>query len=153
MDRGLKLVADEQETIRKHVEEIKKVSATLNPTTGNCRQRRRKFQRLKRGFAKTGDAIHAHMSSLMSAFQVGLFAGGDELAEIQDNLDLERFFRLPKSHERRIHGHRHAGVRIVQEGPTLVPVLDAHHSHPEPFAPEDLMPYRRPQNRNVNDRQ
>ena len=79
MDRGLKLVADEQETIRKHVEEIKKVSATLNPTTGNCRQRRRKFQRLKRGFAKTGDAIHAHMSSLMSAFQVGLFAGGDEL--------------------------------------------------------------------------
>ena len=31
----------------------------------------------------------------------------DELEEIRDNLDLERWFRLPKSHERRIHGHRH----------------------------------------------
>jgi hypothetical protein len=142
MDRGLELVADEQETIRKHVEEIKRVSATLNPTTGDCRQRRRKFRRLKRRFEKVADAVYEHMSNLMSAFEVGLFAGGDELAEIQDNLDLERFFRLPKSHERRIHGHRHAGVRIVQEGPTLVPVLDAHHAHPEPFTPEDLMPYR-----------
>src|SRR5213079_3393585 len=26
---------------------------------------------------------------------------------LKDNLDLERWFRLPKSHERRIHGHRH----------------------------------------------
>jgi hypothetical protein len=53
-----------------------------------------------------------------------------------------RPFRLPKSHERRIHGHRHAGVRIVQEGPTLVHALDAHASHPEPFIAEDLLPYR-----------
>jgi hypothetical protein len=30
-----------------------------------------------------------------------------------DNLALERAFRLPKGHERRIHGHAHAGVRIV----------------------------------------
>ena len=60
----------------------------------------------------------------------------------QDNLDLERWFRLPKSHERRIHGHRHAGVRIVQEGPTLVHALDAHIAHPEPFTVDDLLPYR-----------
>jgi hypothetical protein len=49
---------------------------------------------------------------------------------------------LPKSHERRIHGHRHAGVRIVQEGPTLVHALDAHATHPEPFTVADLLPYR-----------
>ena len=67
------------------------------------------------------------MVRLMIAFCGGLFSGGDDVAEILDNLDLERWFRLPKSHERRIHGHRHAGVRIVQEGPTLVLVLDAHH--------------------------
>src|SRR4029453_9552291 len=30
----------------------------------------------------------------------------------QDNLDLERWFRQPKGHERRIHGHRHVGVRL-----------------------------------------
>ena len=60
----------------------------------------------------------------------------------RDNLDLERWFRLPKSHERRIHGHRHAGVRIVQEGPTLVLALDAHAAHPGPFTVDDLLPYR-----------
>ena len=82
------------------------------------------------------------MVRLMLAFCGGLFAGGDDVAEILDNLDLERWFRLPKSHERRIHGHRHAGVRIVQEGPTLVLVLDAHHAHSAPFTAEDLLPYR-----------
>ena len=50
--------------------------------------------------------------------------------EIKDNLDLERWFRLPKRHERRIHGRRHAGIRIVQDGPTLVLALDAHVAHP-----------------------
>ena len=63
--------------------------------------------------------------------------------EIKDNLDLERWFRLPKSHERRIHGHRHAGVRIVQEGPTLILALDAHAAHPGTFTTEELLPYRR----------
>ena len=63
-------------------------------------------------------------------------------AKIRDNLDLERWFRLPKSHERRIHGHRHAGVRIVQDGPTLVHALDAHVSHPELFTVDDFLPYR-----------
>ena len=81
------------------------------------------------------------MAKVMASFQPGLFAGGD-LDLAQDNLDLERFFRLPKGHERRIHGHRHAGVRIVLEGPTLVPALNAHQHHPEPFTPAELAPYR-----------
>src|SRR5262245_7155239 len=58
------------------------------------------------------------------------------------NRDLERWFRQPKGHERRIHGHRHAGVRIVQEGPTLLLALDAHLAHPGPFTGADLRPYR-----------
>ena len=66
-------------------------------------------------------------------------------AEIVDNLDLERWFRKPKGHERRIHGHKHAGVRIVQEGPTLVHALDAHLEHDGPFTAEDLLPYRHAQ--------
>jgi hypothetical protein len=57
-------------------------------------------------------------------------------------LDLERWFRLPKGHERRIHGRRHAGVRLVQTGATLVPALDAHAAHPGPFTVDDLLPYR-----------
>ena len=78
----------------------------------------------------------------MGSFRAGLFAGGDELASVQDNLDLVRWFRVAKGHERRIHGHRHAGVRVVQEGATLVHALDAHRFHPEPFGVADLLPYR-----------
>jgi len=77
----------------------------------------------------------------MKSFARGVFAGGDLLDLPQDNLDLERFFRKPKGHERRIHGHAHAGVRIVQEGPTLLLALYAHGEHPEPFLPTDLQPY------------
>jgi hypothetical protein len=78
----------------------------------------------------------------MISFVAGLFVGEATFEEIRDNLDLERWFRLPKSHERRIHGHRHAGVRIVQEGPTIVHALDAHFAHPERFTGDDLLPYR-----------
>jgi len=81
------------------------------------------------------------MAKVMASFQPGLFAGGD-LDLAQDNLDLERFFRLPKGHERRIHGHHHAGIRIVLEGPTLVLALNAHEQHPEPFTQADFVPYR-----------
>jgi hypothetical protein len=88
------------------------------------------------------DSTHQKMARVMTSFVAGLFVGVGQFQDIRDNLDLERWFRLPKSHERRIHGHRHAGVRIVQEGPTLVHALDAHLSHPEPFAAEDLLPYR-----------
>ena len=56
------------------------------------------------------------MAQVMISFLAGLFVGEGKFEEIRDNLDLERWFRLPKSHERRIHGHRHAGVRIVLEG-------------------------------------
>jgi hypothetical protein len=93
-------------------------------------------------FEHADDPIHEHMAGVMIRFRAGLFVGGAKFEEVRDNLDLERWFRLPKSHERRIHGHRHAGVRIVQEGPTLVLALDAHVEHPGPFTAEDLLPYR-----------
>jgi hypothetical protein len=82
------------------------------------------------------------MAVVMTSFLAGLFVGEGTFEEIRDNLDLERWFRLPKNHERRIHGHRHAGIRIVLEGPTLVHALDAHAAHPGPFTVEDLLPYR-----------
>jgi hypothetical protein len=93
-------------------------------------------------FRESKDAIHQQMVVVMSSFLAGLFVGAGQFDEIKDNLDLERWFRLPKSHERRIHGHRHAGIRIVLEGPTLVPALDAHEAHPGPFTVDDLLEYR-----------
>ena len=79
--------------------------------------------------------------SVMAAFVAGLFAGGDLAGVPLDNLDLERWFRLPKGHERRIHGHRHAGVRLVQEGATLMPVLDAHRGRAVPYTATELLAY------------
>jgi hypothetical protein len=66
------------------------------------------------------------MAAVLLSFLDGLFVGEQEYEAIEDNLDLERWFRLPKSHERRIHGHRYAGFRLVLDGPTLVLALDAH---------------------------
>ena len=142
IDRGLDHVRAEQETIREHVEEIAEIAATLNPKTGDATTRQEKFEELRDRFQGSETAIHQHMAKVMISFLAGLFVGGASVDGIKDNLDLERWFRRPKSHERRIHGHRHAGVRIVQEGPTLVHALDAHVTHPEPFTAEDLLPYR-----------
>ena len=142
IDKGLDLVKPQQETIRCHVATIQEVAATLDPAVKQSAQRQSDFDAILARLDGDGDPIHEHMAGLMQSFRAGLFAGDDTFAEIHDNLDLERWFRLPKGHERRIHGHRHAGVRIVQEGPTLVHALDAHHAHPEPFGVDDLLGYR-----------
>jgi hypothetical protein len=142
IDRGLDEVQAEQETIRGYVKDIEEVAATLNPAGGSGADRQEKFEALIDRFERDGDSIHPKMARVMISFLAGLFVGEGKFEAIQDNLDLERWFRLPKSHERRIHGHRHAGVRIVQEGPTLVHALDAHVAHPAPFTVTDLLPYR-----------
>jgi hypothetical protein len=135
-------VAAEQVTIRGYVEELGEVAATLDPSQGDDASRQAKFEELTARFGRAGDPIHQQMVVVMASFLAGLFVGEGTYEAIRDNLDLERWFRLPKSHERRIHGHRHAGVRIVQEGPTLVHALDAHAAHPDRFTGEDLLPYR-----------
>jgi hypothetical protein len=142
IDTGLDLVKPQQETIRRHVATIQEVAATLDPAAKRSAQRQSDFDALLDRLGGDSDPIHGQMAGLMRSFRAGLFAGDDIFAQIHDNLDLERWFRLPKGHERRIHGHRHAGVRIVQEGPTLVHALDAHHTHPEPYGVADLLPYR-----------
>jgi hypothetical protein len=142
IDRGLEAVAAEQAVIREHVQELHKMQRTLDPQRGSAKRRRRRFRRLQQRLSRSTDPVRVQMATVMAAFVVGLFAGGDGPGLPEDNLDLERWFRLPKGHERRIHGHKHAGVRIVQEGATLVLVLDAHRSHPEPFRRQDLERYR-----------
>jgi hypothetical protein len=142
IDRGLDEVQAEQEEIREYVKDIKEVAATLELGEETCADRQQKFEELIDRFERTEDPIRLHMATVMMSFLAGLFVGEGKFEEIKDNLDLERWFRLPKSHERRIHGHRHAGVRIVQDGPTLVLALDAHAAHPGPFTAEELLPYR-----------
>ena len=118
------------------------MAATLDPAAKKSAQRQSDFDAILARLDGDSDPIHETDGRVDAASCAGLFAGDDTFDQIHDNLDLERWFRLPKGHERRIHGHRHAGVRIVQEGPTLVHALDAHHTHPEPFGVDDLLPYR-----------
>lgn len=125
-----------------HAEQLRAIQDTLDPATGASATRRRRFSALAARLQASLDPIRQHMARTMKSFRPGLFAGGDDFDLPHDNLDLERAFRLPKGHERRIHGHAHAGIRIVQRGSSLLLVLDAHTRHPEPFAPEDLAPWR-----------
>jgi hypothetical protein len=120
---------------------VQAVADTLDPAQGSPDDRRREFEELRQSFSQQPDSFDQHMAKLMTSFRPGLFLGQtDELP--RDNLDLERWFRQPKGHERRIHGRRHAGVRLVHEGPTLACVLDAHLHHLGPFTAAELVPYR-----------
>jgi hypothetical protein len=143
IDRGVSAVAEEQKEIREQVEEVKRVAATLEANSGtSCAERRQQFDKIQEELASSRDEVRRGMATMMVAWVVGLFLGGDDPDLPHDNLELERWFRLPKGHERRIHGRRHAGIRIVQEGPTLLPALDAHRAHPQPFTAADLQPYQ-----------
>jgi hypothetical protein len=136
-------VRSEHEAIRGYVRDIREIAATLDPGSGTDAARRGTFTALIDRFERDEeDPVRGQMVKVMIGFLAGLFVGESTFASLRDNLDLERWFRLPKSHERRIHGHRHAGVRIVHDGPTLLPALDAHVTHPDPFTAEELLPYR-----------
>ena len=108
------------------MDDVWAIQATLAPDGGTCAERQAQLQVLQAQFHTSDEPIRHHMGQVMASFALGLFVGGEEADLPQDNLDLERWFRQPKGYERRIHGHRHAGVRLVQEGPTLLLALDAH---------------------------
>jgi len=119
------------------VADVWAIQATLEPDGGTGAERQAQFQVLQEQFQQSHDPIRQPMGRVMASLAPGLFVGEEEADMPQDTLDLERWFRQPKGHERRIHGHRHAGVRLVQEGPTLLLALDAHLAHPGPFTGAD----------------
>ena len=135
-------MVETQKQVAAYVETIRQVDATLDPASDGWAQRKRLYGSLGRELLADEDAIRQQMGRVMTSFKPGLFAGGGRADLPRDNLDLERWFRLPKGHERRIHGRAHAGIRIVQEGATLLLALDAHRHHPQPFTEEELRTYR-----------
>jgi hypothetical protein len=141
IDRGLSQVADDLQTIQGHVTTVQAIQETLDPIRGSCSVREQRFATLRDHLRSSDEPVQQHMGKVMASFQVGLFVGGDNADMPRDNLDLERWFRQPKGHERHIHGHKHAGVRIVQEGPALVHALDMHLRHPDPLTVDVLLPY------------
>ena len=142
IDKGRNLVVETQKQVAGYVVTIREVDALLDPAKGRWAKRKQGFGALERKLLADEDPICQQMGRVMASFKPGLFAGGGRGDWPRDNLDLERWFRLPKGHERRIHGRCHAGVRIVQEGATMMLALDAHRQHPQPFTEEELRPYR-----------
>ncbi len=142
IDKGRSLVTATQKQVAAYVVTIREVDALLDPATNRSAKRKRMFGALQRTLSADDDPICQQMGRVMASFKPGLFAGGDRGHWPSDDLDLERWFRLPKGHERRIHGRCHAGVRIVQEGATMMLALDAHRQHPQPFTEAELRRYR-----------
>jgi hypothetical protein len=145
IDRGLGAVKGQQQQIKEQVEQIRAVAETLREDKEPRWQRKAKYEKLQREYEGKGDAFAAHLAKVMRSWRGGLFVRvkvkkGERLPT--DNDELERWFRKPKGHARRIHGRKHAGVRIVQEGPTLLLVLNAHEEHPQPFTAQELLPFR-----------
>lgn len=143
IDRG---VADQREPftrVRQYTRQVRQVMKLLTSEEGLplAKRKSRFAAKLDEFQRREDDRVYAHFAKVMASFRSGLFVCA-KAAYPRDNLDLERWFRCPKSHERRIHGHRHAGVRIVRDGPTLIPTLDAHVSHPRVFSRDDLFPFR-----------
>ena len=143
IDRGLAVAREALTQVGAYVQDLRAVDGILKPSdeaTGE--EREAQFVSLWQEWAASVDPIHQQFAKVMSSFAPGLFVGGEGADWLADNLDLERWFKRPKGHERRIHGRRHAGVRLVQQGPTLMLALDAHMHHHGPFTVDDLEPYR-----------
>jgi hypothetical protein len=145
IDRGMEEVKEAQEQIKQQVEQIRAVTETLKAENGPRWRRQARYWKLQREYQRQAGDFAAHLAKVMASWAGGLFVPvrvkkGEELPV--DNDELERWFRKPKSHARRVHGRQHAGTRIVQEGPTLLPTLNAHETHPEPFTAAELLPYR-----------
>ena len=142
IDRGLDVAREALKQVTQYIKDLQAVESTLRPreeATGE--EREGQFVSLREAWQASADPVHQQFAQVMSSFQPGLFVGGAAAELPVDNLDLERWFKRPKGHERRIHGRRHAGVRLVQHGPTLMLVLDAHVHHDGPFTVDDLQPY------------
>jgi hypothetical protein len=148
IDGGLAQTREPREKVRDQAEAIAAVAKTLDQVAGGLATRRARYAALAEQYQRRGGEFYGRLAKVMGGWRAGLFVavrgkGGPEAP--QDNLELERWFRLPKGHERRVHGRRHAGVRMVQEGPTLLLALDAHRGHPTPFTAQELLPYRHAQ--------
>ena len=143
IDRGLDVVRASLTQGKVYVQDLQAVERTLRPndaTTGE--EREAQFILRRQEWESSADPMHQHFAKMMSRFEPGLFVGGESADFPADNLDVERWLKRPKGHERRLHGRRHAGGRIVQQGPTLLLALDAPVYHDGPLTVDDLEPSR-----------
>ena len=99
IDRGM---ADQQESfsrVQQYTEQVRQVMDLLtDPNEPLLAERETEFVAKMKEFQNhADDAVFSHFAKIMKSFQVGLFAGPKLTSYPRDNLDLERWFRSPKS--------------------------------------------------------
>jgi len=142
MDRGRAVAREALAHVGLYAQALHAVDGTLRPSaTATSAEREAQFISRQQAWQSSADPVEQHCAKMMSGFEPGVFVGGETAEFPADHVDVERWFKGPKGHERRIHGHGHAGVRIVRQGPTLMLALDAHVHHDGPFTVDDLEPY------------
>lgn len=141
IQRGLARYAEDFCRIATGMGTLLIVWTLLHPHTGTRHTHRIEFQQMAQLATQHPEPLMQHIGKLMQSFEEGLFCGDETLDIPEDNLELERWFKGPKGHERRIHGRQHVGVRLVIEAPTFLPAFDAHLSRTTPFTVQELLPY------------
>lgn len=140
IEQGMHIYEGSKDKVQGLLQVVTQVDRLLSTEEGPSEQRKKHFHSLAQKLEKKSSNYKC-MGKLMLSFESGLFAGGDILGLRKDNLDLERWFRNPKGHQRRINGRKHAGITIVYEGPTLIPTLDAHLTLKGPLTAEQMLVY------------
>jgi hypothetical protein len=141
IETGLGKSAPLQQGLEQDVEQLRWLWTYLDECNESP-DRAQKFDELVAALKLSPSARQRHMAKTALAFRPGLFVTIPGAPVPIDNLDMERSFKAPKGHRRRITGRAHAGAKIVREGPTLLPTLLAHQQRNEPFRPEELLAYR-----------
>jgi hypothetical protein len=142
MDRGLDIAREPLAQVGRYAKDLQGVDDPLKPHTHvPGEERETQCMVLRQQWQSSADPIEQHFAKMMSRFEPGLLVGGEAADLPADNVDVERWCKGPKGHARRMQGRRHAGVRIVRQGPTLMVALDAQGHHDGPFTVDDLAPY------------
>jgi hypothetical protein len=143
IDRGLAVAREALQQVRQESQDLRAVESTLRPSDEATEEERQaQFVTLGQAWEASTDPVQQQFAKVRSNFAPGLFVGGEAADFPEDNVALERGCKRPKGHERRMHGRRHVGVRLVQQGPTLLLALDAPVHHEGPLTVDDLAPYR-----------
>jgi len=141
MDRGRAVSREAVAHVGLYAPDLQAVEGILGPSaTATRAERAARFIALQQAWEASADPVEQHVAKMMSGVAPGVWGGGETAEFPADHVDVERWCKGPTGHERRIHGHGHAGVRIVRQGPTLMLALDAPVHHDGPCTVDDLEP-------------
>src|SRR5256885_25676 len=99
-----------------YVQALRAVDGILKPSdAATGEERETQFVSLWQEWEASVDPMHQQFATVMSRVAPGLCVGGAGAEWRADHVDLERWCKRPKGHERRMHGRRHAGVRLVPQ--------------------------------------